>query len=258
MILLLGTLLWSVHLYSHNSIFRSSEDQHSQIEKHMVICVRRNLPQKSSTVLSEPKFGPPLLTKKFLDLPLPLDRAIQRLNNQGMESFSDLCHILEISERVMISLYDITDSQSEFRGSWQYSCIGKRKESCNCEKLAFVSWWNVSIFTVWLLNQVLLTNTNFMTSINLKYFFPVKLGTLGAGNHYAEIQVVDEIYNMHTAKKMGVDRPGQVIKAVEVAYWCPLGSLSYPSAKSSDPRTVVTTPTNWYITLQLTKTILIR
>ena len=57
-----------------------------------------------------------------------------------------------------------------------------------------------------------------MTFINLKYFFPFKLGTLGAGNHYAEIQVVDEIYNMHTAKKMGVDRPGQVIKEIQVGH----------------------------------------
>lgn len=38
----------------------------------------------------------------------------------------------------------------------------------------------------------------------------VQLGTLGAGNHYAEIQVVDEIYNDYAAKKMGVDRRGQV------------------------------------------------
>ncbi|PIK42413.1 putative tRNA-splicing ligase RtcB-like [Apostichopus japonicus] len=37
-----------------------------------------------------------------------------------------------------------------------------------------------------------------------------QLGTLGAGNHYAEIQVVDEIYDMHAAKKMGIDRLGQV------------------------------------------------
>lgn len=37
-----------------------------------------------------------------------------------------------------------------------------------------------------------------------------QLGTLGAGNHYAEIQVVDEIYDMHASKKMGVDRKGQV------------------------------------------------
>ncbi|XP_041458541.1 RNA-splicing ligase RtcB homolog [Lytechinus variegatus] len=37
-----------------------------------------------------------------------------------------------------------------------------------------------------------------------------QLGTLGAGNHYAEIQVVDEIYNNHAAKKMGVDRKGQI------------------------------------------------
>lgn len=38
----------------------------------------------------------------------------------------------------------------------------------------------------------------------------MKLGTLGAGNHYAEIQVVDEIYNEYAAKKMGIDHKGQV------------------------------------------------
>lgn len=38
----------------------------------------------------------------------------------------------------------------------------------------------------------------------------LKLGTLGAGNHYAEIQVVDEIYDDYAAKKMGIDHKGQV------------------------------------------------
>eukprot|EP00736_Rhodelphis_marinus_P006202 Rmarinus@m.7153 len=37
-----------------------------------------------------------------------------------------------------------------------------------------------------------------------------QLGTLGAGNHYAEIQVVDEIFDKHAASKMGIDRKGQV------------------------------------------------
>lgn len=37
-----------------------------------------------------------------------------------------------------------------------------------------------------------------------------QLGTLGAGNHYAEIQVVDEIYDEFAAKKMGIDQKGQV------------------------------------------------
>lgn len=37
-----------------------------------------------------------------------------------------------------------------------------------------------------------------------------QLGTLGAGNHYAEIQVVDEILNPFAAKKMGIDQIGQV------------------------------------------------
>lgn len=37
-----------------------------------------------------------------------------------------------------------------------------------------------------------------------------QLGTLGAGNHYAEIQVVDEIYNLQAASTMGIGQLGQV------------------------------------------------
>ncbi|VDK60472.1 unnamed protein product [Gongylonema pulchrum] len=37
-----------------------------------------------------------------------------------------------------------------------------------------------------------------------------ELGTLGAGNHYGEVQVVDEIYDEYAASKMGIDRVGQV------------------------------------------------
>ncbi|CAH1782481.1 unnamed protein product [Owenia fusiformis] len=37
-----------------------------------------------------------------------------------------------------------------------------------------------------------------------------QLGTLGAGNHYAEIQVVEEIYDKFAAKKMGIEFEGQV------------------------------------------------
>lgn len=37
-----------------------------------------------------------------------------------------------------------------------------------------------------------------------------QLGTLGAGNHYAEIQVVEEIFDEPAAKKMGINRVGQV------------------------------------------------
>ncbi len=45
----------------------------------------------------------------------------------------------------------------------------------------------------------------------LTWFFPLnQLGTLGAGNHYAEIQVVEEIYNDYAAKRMGIDHKGQV------------------------------------------------
>ena len=38
----------------------------------------------------------------------------------------------------------------------------------------------------------------------------LQLGTLGAGNHYAEIQVVDEIYDDLAAYRMGVEHKGQV------------------------------------------------
>ena len=42
------------------------------------------------------------------------------------------------------------------------------------------------------------------------YSVEIQLGTLGAGNHYAEIQVVDEIYDRFAAGKMGIDFKGQV------------------------------------------------
>jgi tRNA-splicing ligase RtcB len=37
-----------------------------------------------------------------------------------------------------------------------------------------------------------------------------QLGTLGAGNHYAEIQVVEEIFDPVSARRMGIDRVDQV------------------------------------------------
>ena len=47
MLLFLGTLLWSVCLCSQSSISRANGDRRSQIEKHAVVSVRSNLPQKS-------------------------------------------------------------------------------------------------------------------------------------------------------------------------------------------------------------------
>ena len=38
----------------------------------------------------------------------------------------------------------------------------------------------------------------------------LQLGTLGAGNHYAEIQVVEEIYDSLAAARMGIEEKGQV------------------------------------------------
>lgn len=37
-----------------------------------------------------------------------------------------------------------------------------------------------------------------------------QLGTLGAGNHYCEIQVVDEIFDEVAAARMGIDQLGQI------------------------------------------------
>ena len=37
-----------------------------------------------------------------------------------------------------------------------------------------------------------------------------QLGTLGAGNHYAEVQVVEQIYNKQAASRMGIEEVGQV------------------------------------------------
>jgi len=41
-----------------------------------------------------------------------------------------------------------------------------------------------------------------------------QLGTLGAGNHYCEVQVVDEIFDEKAGKCMGIDRVGQVVVMV--------------------------------------------
>jgi len=38
-----------------------------------------------------------------------------------------------------------------------------------------------------------------------------QLGTLGAGNHFLEIQVVDEIFDEKTAKIFGITKPGQIL-----------------------------------------------
>jgi tRNA-splicing ligase RtcB len=38
-----------------------------------------------------------------------------------------------------------------------------------------------------------------------------QLGTLGSGNHFLEVAVVDEIYEPEAARVMGVERPGQVM-----------------------------------------------
>lgn len=38
-----------------------------------------------------------------------------------------------------------------------------------------------------------------------------QIGTLGSGNHFLEVQVVDEIYDREAARAMGLEEPGQVV-----------------------------------------------
>jgi tRNA-splicing ligase RtcB len=38
-----------------------------------------------------------------------------------------------------------------------------------------------------------------------------QVGTLGSGNHFLEVQVVDQIYDVNAASAMGIDHPGQVV-----------------------------------------------
>ncbi len=37
----------------------------------------------------------------------------------------------------------------------------------------------------------------------------MQMGTLGAGNHYAEIQVIDKVFDAAAARKMGIEQAGQ-------------------------------------------------
>ncbi len=43
-----------------------------------------------------------------------------------------------------------------------------------------------------------------------------QIGTLGSGNHFLEVQVVDQIYDVTAGSAMGIDHPGQVVIFVHV------------------------------------------
>ena len=51
---------YDLFAFARKAVFSAGNgDRRSQIEKHVAVSVRNNLPLKSSTVLSEPKFGSP-------------------------------------------------------------------------------------------------------------------------------------------------------------------------------------------------------
>ena len=68
-----------------------------------------------------------------------------------------------------------------------------------------------------------------------------QLGTLGAGNHYAEIQVVDEIYNEFNARKMGIEQIGQVCVMIH----CGSRGLGHQVATGKKPRGI-NPPWHWF------------
>lgn len=57
--------------------------------------------------------------------------------------------------------------------------------------------------------RMLSANANKVSARAKKRGLP-QMGTLGAGNHYAEIQVVEEIFDKAAASKMGIDRKDQI------------------------------------------------
>ncbi|VDO38461.1 unnamed protein product [Onchocerca flexuosa] len=72
--------------------------------------------------------------------------------------------------------------------------------ACGRDAACFISF---ALFTS-LCSGFLIINSNIEVGYN------PKLGTLGAGNHYGEVQVVEEIYDEYAASRMGIDRLGQV------------------------------------------------
>ena len=85
------------------SISRANGDWCPQIEKHMATSVRGNLPQKSSTVLSEPKYRPP--NSKFLDSPLETRQGVEPFySNQASAHQSDhKCKEPSVNEEILAS-----------------------------------------------------------------------------------------------------------------------------------------------------------
>jgi tRNA-splicing ligase RtcB len=41
-----------------------------------------------------------------------------------------------------------------------------------------------------------------------------QLGSLGSGNHFAEVQAVDHIYDAEAARALGIDQPGQIVVTI--------------------------------------------
>lgn len=78
--------------------------------------------------------------------------------------------------------------------------------------MGFFFFFNWLFLPICKIGKICVKIQGFSPNQNKSYltFSHLQLGTLGAGNHYAEIQVVDEIFNEYAAKKMGIDHKGQV------------------------------------------------
>jgi len=93
------------------------------------------------------------------------------------------------------------------------------KSHRNIKTQAHSIWQNLQqvfclVFQYFLITEISqrLQMSSLNDSSNVRWFmcWLWQLGTLGAGNHYAEIQIVDEIYNEFNARKMGIEETGQV------------------------------------------------
>ena len=149
-------------------ISRAHGDRRSQIEKHVVFSVRSNLPSKCSTVLSEPKFGPPpppkskmtwfttfTLTIIHLIYPPPPPKSIifkfswedcksqEKLETMLMQNFWGVtkvyCGNLKAANPPLLSVFDPWEWYSEVLG-WGFTAGILARPSANTIPCLAVLW----------------------------------------------------------------------------------------------------------------------
>ena len=90
-----------VRLRSQNSISRANGDRRSQIEKHVVVSVRSNLPQKVQQSFLNQSLDP-APNQKFLDLPL---KKYNLISYKARESIKSLLFLLQLLQRLSTKIH---------------------------------------------------------------------------------------------------------------------------------------------------------